>query len=178
MDHIRRTGRKMVYQGRILKFCEDTIVAPDGRTEAYDFIDHPHAAACVPITKDGRILLVRQFREAIDRIAIEIPGGGINPGETSLQAAVRELEEETGYHATHVTPLLSEITAIAYSNEKVDVFLAEDLTKTEQHLDPDEAIAPLFVSPSKFVDLVMHGEIQDSKTISAVMTALCYKKLL
>lgn len=168
--HIIRTGREVVYQGAILKFCRDTIHTPDGRTEYYDFVDHSRAAACVAVRDDGKILLVRQYREAIDRIATEIPAGGINRGETSLQAAARELEEETGYRAKRVSPLLSEITAIAYSNEVVDVFLAEGLEKTSQHLDPDEAIEPLFLTPEEFIREVAEGRIQDSKTIAAVMT--------
>ncbi|MCH3986933.1 MAG: NUDIX hydrolase [Lachnospiraceae bacterium] len=169
-QHIRRTGREVVYQGSILKFCKDTIQTPDGRTEYYDFIDHSRAAACVAVNNEGKILLVRQYREAIDRIATEIPAGGINKGETSMQAAARELEEETGYRARSITPLLSEITAIAYCNEVVDVFLAQDLEKTSQHLDPDESIAPLFLSPEEFIREVSEGNIQDSKTIAAVTT--------
>ncbi|MGI5988847.1 MAG: NUDIX domain-containing protein [Lachnospiraceae bacterium] len=170
MEHIRRTKREVVYQGSILKFCRDTIQTPDGRTEYYDFIDHARAAACVAVDDDGRVLLVRQYRDAIDRISTEIPAGGINAGETSLQAAARELEEETGYRAKSVKPLISEITAIAYSNEVVDVFLAQGLIKTSQHLDPDESIAPIFVAPDEFIRMVRDGSIQDSKTIAAVMT--------
>ena len=141
-QHIRRTGREVVYQGSILKFCKDTIQTPDGRTEYYDFIDHSRAAACVAVNNEGKILLVRQYREAIDR----------------------------GYRARSITPLLSEITAIAYCNEVVDVFLAQDLEKTSQHLDPDESIAPLFLSPEEFIREVSEGNIQDSKTIAAVTT--------
>lgn len=170
IEHIRRTGRKVVYEGSILKFCKDTIQTPDGRTEYYDFIDHSRAAACVAVNEKGEILLVRQYREAIDRISTEIPAGGINPGETSMQAAARELEEETGYRAKSIKPLMSEITAIAYCNEVVDIFLAENLEKTSQHLDPDEAIAPFFLSAGEFARRVRDGEIQDSKTIAAVMT--------
>ncbi len=168
-EHIRRTGREVVYQGSVLKFCRDTIQTPDGRTEYYDFIDHSRAAACVAVDAAGRVLLVRQYREAIDRVATEIPAGGINRGETSLQAAARELEEETGYRAKRITPLISEITAIAYCNEVVDVFLAEELEKTSQHLDPDESIAPVFFTPDEFIREVAEGRIQDSKTIAAVM---------
>ena len=168
-EHIRRTGREVVYQGSVLKFCRDTIQTPDGRTEYYDFIDHSRAAACVAVDAAGRVLLVRQYREAIDRVATEIPAGGINRGETSLQAAARELEEETGYRAKRITPLISEITAIAYCNEVVDVFLAEELEKTSQHLDPDESIDPVFFTPDEFIREVAEGRIQDSKTIAAVM---------
>ena len=97
MEHIKRGGRTLKHKGSILSFYEDDIMTPDGNVAKWDFIEHSGAAAVIPVLDDGRILLVRQFRNALDRETLEIPAGGINKGEEAYAAAMRELEEETGY---------------------------------------------------------------------------------
>lgn len=134
------------------------------------------AAAVVPVLDDGRLLMVRQYRDALDRETIEIPAGGLNGwDEPTINAAARELEEETGYRSDNLTKLVSVVTAVAFCNEVVDVYLATDLVKTSQHLDEDEFIDVEKYTLDELKDMIFAGTIQDSKTISAV---LAYDALL
>ena len=140
MEHIKRVGRTLKHKGSILSFYEDDIMTPDGNVAKWDFIEHSGAAAVIPVLDDGRILLVRQFRNALDRETLEIPAGGINKGEEAYAAAMRELEEETGYKTDRLTHLVSLVTAVAFCNEIIEVYTAKNLCKTQQHLDEDEFI--------------------------------------
>ncbi len=97
MNHIKRVGRELKYKGSILDIYADCIKLPNGKVEQWDHIDHKSAAAVVPVLPDGRIILVRQFRNSLDRYTLEIPAGGVEPNESTRAAAKRELEEETGY---------------------------------------------------------------------------------
>jgi len=120
--------------------------------------------------------MVRQYRDALDRETIEIPAGGLNGwDEPTINAAARELEEETGYRSDNLTKLVSVVTAVAFCNEVVDVYLATDLIKTNQHLDEDEFIDVEKYTLDELKDMIFTGTIQDSKTISAV---LAYDALL
>jgi len=97
MDHYRRIKRELALNGKIIDFYKDTIIVDDEKEVVFDFIEHKGASAMIPVDKDGRILMVRQYRNAIDRYTLEIPAGGKNPGEDNLACAIRECEEETGY---------------------------------------------------------------------------------
>ena len=94
---IKRIKRELQCQGTIMSYYKDTVVLPDGNTEVYDFVGHHGAAAAVGVLEDGRLVMVRQYRNALDRFTLEIPAGGLNPDEPTVTAAARELEEETGY---------------------------------------------------------------------------------
>ena len=165
-EHIKRVDRILKYKGSILDIYTDVIETPDGHRAEWDYIDHRGAAAVVPVLDDGRLLMVRQYRDALDRETIEIPAGGLN---------ARELEEETGYRSDNLTKLVSVVTAVAFCNEVVDVYLATGLVKTSQHLDEDEFIDVEKYTLDELKDMIFAGTIQDSKTISAV---LAYDALL
>ena len=169
MEHIKRVGRTLKHKGSILSFYEDDIMTPDGNVAKWDFIEHSGAAAVIPVLDDGRILLVRQFRNALDRETLEIPAGGINKGEEAYAAAMRELEEETGYVTDDLEFLISIRTTVAFCNELIDVFVAKNLKKTAQHLDEDESIDIIPFTVDELCDRIYNGEIQDGKTISAIM---------
>ena len=163
-------------KGSILDIYTDVIETPDGHRAEWDYIDHRGAAAVVPVLDDGRLLMVRQYRDALDRETIEIPAGGLNGwDEPTINAAARELEEETGYRSDNLTKLVSVVTAVAFCNEVVDVYLATGLVKTSQHLDEDEFIDVEKYTLDELKDMIFAGTIQDSKTISAV---LAYDALL
>jgi ADP-ribose pyrophosphatase len=170
MNHIKRIDRKLMYKGSMLSMYEDTIYTPDGNTAKWDYIEHSGAAAVVPVLEDGRILLVRQYRNALDRETLEIPAGGINKGEESITAATRELEEETGYKSDNLEHLISIVTAVAFCDEVVEIYVAKNLTKTQQHLDPDEYIEIEAYTTDELSEMIYSGKIQDSKTIAAIMS--------
>lgn len=168
-----RIGRTLIHNGAIVDIYQDRMRLPDGSEENFDFIKHKGAAAVVPVMDDGRIIMVKQYRNAIDSYTLEIPAGGLDGAdEPTKVAAHRELEEETGYYAKmeDVEFLLSLYTTVAFCNEKIDIYVARNLTKTEQHLDDDEFIDVGIYSVDELTDLVLTGRIVDAKTIAALMT--------
>ena len=131
---LKRLGRELVYPGKVLNFYKDTMELPDGRIEEWDFLEHKRGGACVvPVLEDGRILMIRQYRPAVDRETLELPAGARDrdaaTGEMEDPAltAARELREETGYTSDSVVHLLSLRTAVAYCSEFTEVYLAEHL---------------------------------------------------
>lgn len=170
-DEFKRLDRELVYKGSIVDFYKDTVKVPNGNVVKWDFIKHQGAAAVVPVMEDGRILMVRQYRNALDRYTLEIPAGGLNgPEEPTMEAAARELEEETGYHAGKIKWLITIRTTVAFCNEKIDIYVATDLTPGSQHLDEDEYINVEAMTVDELCDKIFAGEIEDSKTISAIMS--------
>lgn len=171
MKEFKRIGRKVVHKGAILEFCEDDIVTPKGNNVKWDFLQHKGAAAIVPVMEDGRIIMVRQWRNAIDKFTLEIPAGGKDGiDEPTLQCAARELEEETGYKSENIHFLQTIAPAVAYSGEKIDVYVAFDLVKSHQHLDPDEDIELEVYTVDELMEKIVNNEINDAKTISSIMT--------
>lgn len=171
MEHIKRVKRDLKYQGSMLSIYQDTIEVPNGNVAKWDYIEHKGAAAVVPVLDDGRIVLVRQFRNALNQEILEIPAGGLESwDESTMIAAGRELEEETGYHSDHLEPLISIATAVAFCNEIVDIYVADHLVKTHQNLDENEFIEVEAYSVDEIEQMIYNGQIQDSKTIAAVMS--------
>ena len=170
-DQFKLLDRKLVYHGHVVDFYEDTIQVPNGNIAKWDFIRHRGAAAVVPVLDDGRILMIRQYRNAWDKEILEIPAGGLNENESFLSCSYRELEEETGYRCEieDMELLISIASTVAFCNERVDVYVARNLMKTEQHLDEDEFIHVKAYKPQELRDMVFSGEIQDAKTIAAIM---------
>ncbi|MCI8427613.1 MAG: NUDIX hydrolase [Lachnospira sp.] len=173
MNHIKRVGRELKYKGSILNIYADCIKLPNGKVEQWDHIDHKSAAAVVPVLPDGRIILVRQFRNSLDRYTLEIPAGGVEPNESTRAAAKRELEEETGYKSDTVESLVNIVTAIAYCNEIVDIYVAKNLVQSKQNLDAGEDIDVEIYTVEELQHMIYTGVIMDSKTISAVLAYIC-----
>ena len=169
-DEFKRLNRELVVKGAIIDYYQDTILVPNGNIAKYDFIGHKGAAAVVPVRSDGKLLMVRQFRNALDRDTLEIPAGGLNGAdEPTIEAAARELEEETGYHAGKIEWLITIRTTVAFCNEKIDIYLARDLVPGEQNLDEDEYINVEAYTVEELCEKIFSGEIEDSKTIAAVL---------
>ncbi|MCR5267870.1 MAG: NUDIX hydrolase [Lachnospiraceae bacterium] len=168
-----RIGRRLIHNGAIVDIYQDRMVLPDGSEENFDFIKHKGAAAVIPVMDDGRIIMVRQYRNAIDQYTLEIPAGGLNGADEPTKiAAHRELEEETGYCADldDLEFLLTLYTTVAFCNEKIDIYLARNLRKTQQHLDADEFIDVSVHTIDELTQMVRNGEIVDAKTIAGLMT--------
>lgn len=168
----KRLSRTLMHNGRIIDYYQDTIKLPNGNETIYDFIGHKGAAAMVAVREDGRLLMVRQWRNAIERYTLEIPAGGLNSiEEPTKEAAVRELKEETGYIAENVQFLMRIHTTVAFCNEGIDIYLATGLKRHEdQHLDEDEFVDVGAYSLEELVQMIYDGRIEDSKTICAIMT--------
>lgn len=170
-DEFKRLDRKLVYPGTIIKYYRDTVQVPNGNVVEWDFIGHQGAAAVVPVTADGKLLMVRQWRNALDRYTLEIPAGGLEgPDEPTKTAAARELEEETGYRSDHLELLITIRTTVAFCNEKIDIYVAQDLVPSHQHLDEDEFIDVKAYSVEELCEMIYAGRIEDSKTVAAIMS--------
>ena len=146
------------------------MLVPNGNIVKWDFIGHKGAAAIVPVTAEGNIVMVRQYRNALDRYTWEIPAGGLDsPEEPTFDAAKRELSEETGYKTQNIEFLISIRTAVAFCNEKIDIYVAFDLEKGEQDLDEDEFIHIREFSLNELTEMIFDGRIEDNKTIPAIL---------
>ena len=131
----------------------------------------PAAAAVVAVLEDGRLLMVRQYRNALERETLEIPAGGLNGREEpAAQAAQRELEEETGYVCGHMELLNTIYTTVAFCNEKIDIYLARNLKRGRQHLDENEYLNVEVHSLEELKQMIFEGRIQDSKTICGILS--------
>ena len=166
----KRIKRELVAKGHIIDYYHDTMQIPNGNVAVWDFIGHNGAAAIVAVREDGKLLMVRQYRNALERETIEIPAGGLNgPEEPTKEAALRELAEETGYTCEEAEFLISIRTTVAFCNEKIDIYVARNLIPGQQHLDEDEVINVEAYSVEELKEMIYAGVLQDSKTVAAVL---------
>ena len=164
-----RVSGEQVFDGELLKVHRDVVRLPDGGRGVREFIRHPGAVAILPLFDDGRVLLERQFRYPFGREFLEIPAGKIDPGESPLETGRRELLEETGYVAGEWTRLGVIHTAIAYTDEGIELFLARDLTLKEQRLEAGEFLETMLVDFQEALRMIRDGRITDAKTVAALL---------
>lgn len=171
MERMKRIDRVLKYRGAIVDFYDDVMESPSGNIAHWDYIAHRKGAAAVmPVTEDGKILMVRQYRNALDRETLEIPAGARDNVEEEFSVcAARELEEETGYRAGKLELLVTVATTVAFCNEVVEIYLATELTRTQQRLDEDEFVEVESYTINELKDMVFARKIQDSKTVAAIM---------
>lgn len=172
MEEIKRLKRELVANGVIIDYYQDTMQIPNGNVVKWDLIDHKGAAAIVAVREDGKLLMVRQYRNALERETLEIPAGGLNGREEPTDvAAMRELREETGYVCDKVELLNSIYTTVAFCNEKIDIYLARGLKQPgSQHLDEDEYINVEAYTVEELKQMIFDCKIQDSKTICGILS--------
>jgi ADP-ribose pyrophosphatase len=171
MAEYKRLERTLIAKGAIIDYYQDTMQIPNGNVAKWDLIDHKGAAAVVAVREDGKLLMVRQYRNALERETLELPAGGLNGREEpTIKAAARELEEETGYVSSDLELLTSIYTTVAFCNEKIDIYLAVNLKPGTQHLDEDEFLNVEAWSVEELKQMIFDGKIQDSKTICGVLT--------
>ena len=170
MKPIERLSRELSYRGAVIDVYTDTVRVPNGTVAKWDFIGHVGAAAVVPVLDDGRILMVRQYRNALDRFTLELPAGKLDAaGEPMIECAARELEEETGYRSDDLTPLITLNTTVAFCNEKIGIYVARNLQKTHQNLDADEEIEVEACELEELLAKIFAQEMTDSKTVAALL---------
>jgi ADP-ribose pyrophosphatase len=160
-----------VFDGNLLKVHRDTVRLPDGTHGEREYIRHPGAVAVVALFDDGAVLLERQFRYPHRREFIEIPAGKLEPGEPHLETAQRELLEETGYVAREWTSLAVMHTAIGYTDETIELFLARGLEQREAKLDAGEFLEVFKLPLAETIAMVRDGRISDAKTVIGLLWA-------
>ena len=157
-----------IYEGRILNLRCDEVTTVNG-TSHREIIEHNGGAAIAALTDDRKLVMVKQFRKPSDRVMLEVPAGKRDGKEAGLDVARRELKEETGYSAKSMTYLTSIFPAIGYSEEVLDIYLAENLAAGETDFDDNEAIDIIEIPLEELVDMIMAGKIEDAKSIVAIM---------
>ena len=163
---------EQLVDGKLLKVYRDAVRLPDGAGSMREWIDHPGAAAVVPLFEDGTTVLVRQYRYAPRRSFLEVPAGKVDhPGEDPQAVAARELEEETAWRAGRLTPLGMLYPCIGYSNERIHFYLAEDLSKVEQIQVEGEFLDVVSIAFDEAVAMARRGELADMKTVAALLLA-------
>ena len=162
------------YQGTLFSFVSEDVTLPNGARTKLAMVRHPGSTAVVPLFEDGSVLMERQYRHAVGKYLLEIPAGTMEPGESPLTCAGRELEEETGYTARQFVELCRVDIVPAYSDEKIHVFLARSLKQSEQKLDKDEIIEIVKFPFEEALEMCQQGGISDALTILALQRTWFY----
>ncbi len=165
----KRNKLELVYQAHMFDVYNDYLELPDGRNVIYDYIDHVNGACILPVCEDGDVILVSQYRNVIDKISYEAPGGCMDDGEAPDQSARRELREETGYLAEKLDFVANIVLAIGSSNEHTAVYIGYGLSKTDTSPDENEFINVHKFSMEQVDKMIAAGDIVDSKTLVAIM---------
>lgn len=163
--HERILSEESAWRGRILDVHNAQVELPNGRVVGRDLVRHPGASAVVALTESGKIVLVRQYRTALDRVTVEIPAGKLDPGEDPLECAKRELREETGFSAKRINYLTTIATTPGFCDEVIHIYMATGLTFDGANPDDDEFVNVDLVPLSELIDAVLDGKIEDAKTV-------------
>lgn len=163
---------QQIYDGRILKLRLDTVRLPSGRVTKREIVEHDDCIAIVAIDGDDNVLLVKQFRKAVEKEVLEIPAGGIEPGEEPVAAVKRELREETGFLPQRVERIGGFYTSPGYSSEFLHLFVASDLTPAKLQAEDTEGIKVERVPISQILELIRTGAISDAKSVAGLLMLL------
>ncbi len=163
-----------IFDGKIIKVYFDNVKLPNDRTATREKVIHPGAVAIVPINSNKEVILVKQYRHPIENILIEIPAGKLDKGETPLNCAKRELEEEVGAKNGNLIHLSSFHTTPGFSNEVLHLYLAVGFEKKQNNLDVDEFLQVMEIKLEDSIDMIVKGEIKDAKTIIGIFLAKKY----
>jgi len=164
----------VVYSGKVISVVKT--YESEKPSAYFEMVRHPGSAAVVAVTQEGRLLLVNQYREAIGDYVLEIPAGKLESGEAAKDCAHRELEEETGHRARCLEKLCEFFVTPGYSNEKIQVFAATDLERSESKLDDDEVLSLVEVGLADALTMIDDGRIRDAKTIAGILQFARKKK--
>ncbi|MFC4617878.1 NUDIX domain-containing protein [Camelliibacillus cellulosilyticus] len=169
MDLTERTiGSRVIFKGKIIELKVDEVELPNGETATREIVKHPGAVAVIAVTKDNKLVLVRQFRKPLERLLYEIPAGKLDPGEDPKACAIRELKEETGYRCQAIKHLVSFSTSPGFADEIIHIYYTDSLIAGDRQLDDDEFLDNHEVDLQTALDLMQRNDIYDAKTVYAV----------
>lgn len=163
--------KEKIYEGKIIKVRVDTVELPNKVYAKREIVEHARGVGVVAITENQEIILVKQYRKAIDSFIYEIPAGIVESGENIQDAAVRELEEETGYKPNSTELIAEAYVSPGFTDEKLSIFYTDSLEKTQMNLDETEFLIVEEVPIKKALDMVDDFEINDAKTVIGIMFA-------
>lgn len=158
-----------IYSGRVVHIRKDEVTLPNGTVSTREIVEHPEAVVILAQNNSGQLIMVKQFRKAVEAVLLELPAGTIEPQEDNLSCARRELEEETGYQAKKWEKIFEFYSSPGFCDEKLSLYLARDLVKTASNTDHDEFIEIVELNKEKIRSLVKRNEIRDAKTLLGLL---------
>jgi len=167
----KKVDSKTLFEGVIFNVERQKVLLPNGKDAIRDIVVNPNAAAVVAIDNDNNVIMVKQFRATVGKVLLEIPAGKLDKGEDPLKCASRELREETGYTSKDIKFLFAPLVSPGFATEHIHIFMATDLTLGKVDPDEDEFVETVKIPITKVIDMIMNGEIEDSKTVSGVLAA-------
>lgn len=169
-------SRKPIFKGHVIEVEVQEVELPNGNHSQRELVHHNGAVAIIAFTPENKLVLVRQYRKALEKAIAEIPAGKLEPGEDPLDSAKRELAEETGITANKWSKLISFYTSPGFANELVHIYLAEDLNQGEAYPDDDEFVERLNVTLDEARQMISNEDIHDAKTAYAVQYMMTQKQ--
>lgn len=167
----KKINSKQIFDGVVVKLFVDDVELPDGKKTIREVVRHPGAVCVIPIDEDENVIMIKQFRYPFNEVLYEIPAGKLEPNEDPYEAALRELEEESGVNAKNVEYIGTMYTTVAILDEKIHMYLATGLTYKNAHPDEGEFLEVEKIPLKTLVDMVIEGKIPDSKTQIAILKA-------
>lgn len=164
----KKKSSKEIFKGRIVHLFVDNVLLPNGQESTREVVKHPGAVAVIAVNKEGKLLLVRQYRYPLDGIIYEIPAGKLEPDENPDDSALRELEEETGCQCERLEKIASFYSSPGFSDELLHVYFTDSLIEGKQHLDQDEFLEVCAIDLNEAIKMVEDHRIYDAKTVYAV----------
>lgn len=158
-----------IYQGRVINLRQDRVNLPGGRETTREIVEHPGAVVILALTNEKKIVMIRQFRKPAEEVLWELPAGTIEPGEDLEKCARRELEEETGYYPRKVKKIITFFSTPGFCNERLTLFLVENLEKRNKNEEADEFIKVELIDLKEALRLVKENIIKDAKTIIGIL---------
>lgn len=167
----KKLSSKQIFDGVVIKLFVDEVELPDGSKSIREIVRHPGAVCVIPVDENENVIMIKQFRYPFNEVLYEIPAGKLEPNEDPYEAALRELEEETGAVASKVEYIGTMYTTVAILDEKIHMYLARDISFKDAHPDEGEFVEVEKIPLSTLVDMAMNGQIPDAKTQIAILKA-------
>lgn len=165
-----------IFKGNIVHLFRDTVQLPNGKLTTREVVKHPGAVLVVPLTEENEVVMVRQYRYPFSTVLLEVPAGKLDAGEKPIDAARRELSEETGVVAEKLMDIGVYYPSVAVCDECIHMYLATKLSFCEQHTDDDEFLSVEKIPLARLYDMIIAGEIPDGKTQTAILKTWCLLK--